>query len=142
MKKYFVILVVILAGYSDVMGQWEQCYGSFLYNVHFIVSMNKNLLAGTDHGILLSTNNGDIWTKKSAGLIAPSVHSIAVGDDLLLVSTDFGIFISYNNAESWNSKNNGLPEYSLISAISINKDLFFALTSNNFYISYNKGENW
>jgi len=85
----------------------------------------NNLLAGTDGGAFLSTNNGTSWTV--TGLTQGYVNAFAVtGADLFAGTLGFGVFLSTNNGTSWTKAQTGLTDSLDYSLAVIGTNLFCA----------------
>jgi len=124
MKKIFGFILVILIFSNCVLtAQWVQTNGPNSKTFCLTVK-GKNLFAGTDSGVCLSTNNGTNWKTLNNGLnfyyyeygynFPPqrsTFHTIAYLDTNLFVgSWGCGVFLSTNNGTSWSAVNDGLAD--------------------------------
>ncbi len=67
--SFFVILVILLCGNSNLTAQWSaQTSGtaSTLYDIHFLNS-NKGWISGANGTILVTTDGGDNWAAQTSG---------------------------------------------------------------------------
>ena len=86
---------------------WIQTYGQF--DVYSFAVIGKNLFAGTDAGVFLSTDEGVNWTAMNLGLTKTYVKSLCVsGTNLCAGTNGGGVFLSTNSGGSWNAVNTGL----------------------------------
>jgi photosystem II stability/assembly factor-like uncharacterized protein len=68
-----------------------------------------HIFAGTDNGVLHSTNNGLNWTAVNSGLTDTAVNALAIsGSNLFAGAQSGGVFLSSDNGASWISVNDGL----------------------------------
>lgn len=78
------------------------------------------LFAGTDRGIVRSTDGGNAWLPAnkglpgrdpSTGLASVVVHALIVEEEsgAILAGTDHGVFASWNHGKSWRPRGRGLP---------------------------------
>jgi hypothetical protein len=94
------------------------------------------LLAGTDEGVFLSTNNGTGWTAVDQGLPRSgfdttkycAVHCFATSGQNLFAGTDWGVCLSANNGTSWTLANSGLGNW--VSAFTVDGPYLFAATTD------------
>ncbi|MCX6138643.1 MAG: T9SS type A sorting domain-containing protein [Ignavibacteriales bacterium] len=108
-------------------------------------SSGTNVIAGTDYGVVFSTNNGTSWTAVSTGLTS-GVYSFAVSGTNLFAGTEAGVFVSTNNGTIWTSANTGLTgTYVRALAVSLNGSggmNLFAGTFGGVFLSTNNGTSW
>jgi photosystem II stability/assembly factor-like uncharacterized protein len=73
-----------------------------------LVISGADILAATDNGVFVSTNNGTSWTAMRNGLTNLYVRTLAVsGTDLFAGTYHGGIFHSTNGGMSWTEANVG-----------------------------------
>jgi hypothetical protein len=164
MKKIFGFILVILIFSNCVLtAQWVQTNGPNSKTFCLTVK-GKNLFAGTDSGVCLSTNNGTNWKTLNNGLnfyyyeygynFPPqrsTFHTIAYLDTNLFVgSWGCGVFLSTNNGTSWSAVNDGLADLdgkAFVTSLVVSKSNadgtnLFAGTFGGVYLSTNNGTNW
>ena len=116
------------------------------------------LFAGTDYGVLVSSDHGTTWDDANSGLIDYNVTSFALSDSNLFAGTGDGVFLSTNNGSNWRQVSKGLPKdfYDTTHYVSINnlcvyhdktgKTYLFAThlghDYTSIYLSTNDGANW
>ena len=109
----------------------------------------KNLFAGTQGGVFLSTNNGTSWAAVNTGLTDTDVRSFAVCGTDLFAGT-WGVFLSTNNGTSWTAVNQGLPKISWDSTLAVpincfavrGTNLFAGANTGGIFLSTNSGTSW
>lgn len=79
-----------------------------------------DLIAGTNSGVYISTDNGNTWIKKSNGLQTGDVKSVAAKGDTLIAAiydagnlVPVGISISTNNGISWSSFDGAIKPFAV-----------------------------
>lgn len=84
--------------------------GLTIPEVSALAVSGRNIFAGTDGGVFLSSNNGASWAE--AGLTGVPVTSLAVSDTNIFAGT-YGniVFLSTDNGTSWTRVNRGLDEH-------------------------------
>ena len=88
MKKFTVILIVIIATAITLNAQWQQTNGPDGGRVNSFAISETNIFAGTSGaGVFLSTNNGDSWTEVNTGLTSTNVYSLAISGTNIFAGT-------------------------------------------------------
>ena len=109
MKK----LLFILSFASLTMianAQWQQTNGPCGGYINCLAISGTNIFAGTNGGVILSTNNGSSWSAVNTGLPPnTSVWSLAISGTIIFAGTLDGVFLSTDNGSSWIAVNIGLP---------------------------------
>lgn len=147
MKKILLTLVLILSC-SPAFGQWEPCNnGLTTKTIKSLQSYKTDLIAGTNNGIFVSTDNGDNWIQKNSGWSNDFVNAIAVKDGLLLAGLAYyGIYLSTDYGNSWNARTNGLKNYHISSLAFDGQNLIAGIadTKNDggLYLSIDSGNTW
>ena len=120
-------------------------------SVRSLVVNNKNIYAGTDHGMYLSSNKGENWNKVDSmqSLSSGYVNSIATYKNYICAATDTDVFVSENNGMNWASIKKGLPKKTLIDAITIvdsiiylgtwNKGVYYSTIKDTIWNALNSG---
>jgi hypothetical protein len=68
--------------------QWVQTNGPYGGQVNCFAISGRNLFAGTQSGVFLSTSNGTCWTVVNAGLTNTSVQALGVSGTNLFAGTN------------------------------------------------------
>lgn len=127
---------------TDGGGNWNRVFsgteGNYIYSLE---RHNNQWWAGTDSGILRSSNDGLSWTFEALSTNFPVVDLLYTPEGALYASTtDFwgselsgsGIFRSNDGGISWQQLNSGLPSLAVrYLARSSNGRLFAALTGSD-----------
>jgi hypothetical protein len=101
---------------------------------------STNLLAGTDSGVFLTTDNGASW---ATSLADQYVRAIATnGATFAAGSGNHGVFISTNSGASWTSSNSGLASNNINSLAFLGSQLFVGTNDAGIFRSTNNGTNW
>jgi hypothetical protein len=134
MKKIFTILVILIA--MNANAQWVQTSG-IPWGVVSFASSGSNLIAGTQHGTFLSTNNGSDWLFSAFNDL--TIHALAVNGDSIYAGSVNGLFLSTNNGNNWSlTQQNTMQITSLVT----NGSYLFGGNNSGVYRSTNKGVNW
>jgi len=141
----FFLIATLCAGVLHA--QWVQSNGPRGAFVNAFDSDGSRILVGTEHGILLSTDNGSTWLLKNAGLTNINVRDALVLDTTYFAATDDGIFRSTDRAESWALAGNGLVDENATSLTTDGIHVFagsYDLTSfhGGVFTSTDQGMNW
>jgi hypothetical protein len=141
-----VIILFILGLFSSAFPQWQKTnLPDTLLAKSFAVS-GTNVFAGTLHGVYLSTNNGNSWTKPgNNNLMNPQVHALCLSGPNLVAGT-WGsvlgsVFYSPNNGTDWVPAN-GLSDNPEIMSFCTSGPNLFAGTNSGVYLSTNNGTAW
>jgi photosystem II stability/assembly factor-like uncharacterized protein len=134
---------------------WTRAGGDFTGSLGLIILAKGNsLFLGTrrqwwgdqlQHGIWLSTNNGETWTPIDSGLPNMSVFALAADDGAVFASTDSGVFRSTDNGASWTAVNSGITGTSIYDQyfpLLRSGTSLFAATDSGVFHSTNQGESW
>ena len=120
---------------SGVTDLWIYC----LY-----VNSSGALLAGTLNGMYKSTDQGDNWTLKNAGLYEPRTVSISCSATNIYLGTNNGVFRSSDGGENFIPKNNDLDIRGSIwsLATSYSGDIFAGTCAGSIFRSTDQGNEW
>ncbi len=107
------------------------------------------LLVGTIHGVWLSKNSGDDWTKVSSETMPASpIDSLAMDPrtaDTIYAGTWWRAYKSTDAGKNWRLIKDGMIDDSDVFAVTINSknpDHVIASACSGIYESFNKGEKW
>lgn len=143
MKKFIITLVVFVFVTITTNAQWQ--HTSLDSNLVSCMATNGiNIFAGTwaNHGIYLSTDNGNNWASVNTGLTSTSINSLAINGTNTFAGTYGGVFLSTNNGINWNPANNGLTSVKVYS-LAVNGTTIYAGTTNaGVFLSTNNGASW
>jgi len=111
-------------------------------NINCFAFKDSILIAGTNNGIYVSSDNGYHWSKKSNGLFVNNITSLHVIDDNIFAGTSMAaLFCSVDNGDSWKLKMNGLSGTYILTINSKEKDIFVG-TEKGLFKSTDYGEHW
>ena len=107
---------------------------------------DSNIFAGTQHGVYLSTNNGNSWVQKSSNF---SVYSIAIKDSLIIAGgfcycgagSGSRFYLSTDNGNNWIDKSYYSPMVYATSLALINSNII-AGSINGLFSSIDNGYSW
>jgi photosystem II stability/assembly factor-like uncharacterized protein len=77
-----------------IQAQWIQTNGPNGGNINALFASDSQIFAGTDRGILRSTNNGASWSAVTSRATNLNVMVFAVKDSNLFAATNQGVFRS------------------------------------------------
>jgi ligand-binding sensor domain-containing protein len=135
------------AGY----GQWTQTGGPKGTITRTLSVNGTAVLAGTDDGMFLSSDNGTVWTAINTGIAHDTVLACTVKEGSIFAGTSHsGVFRSTNNGASWTATNNGFPRDSLdtnsFSSVNSFASIGGAMIAGTFQkgisLSRNNGASW
>jgi photosystem II stability/assembly factor-like uncharacterized protein len=109
---------------------------------HSLFISNAQLVAGTDSGIFVSTNNGTNWTASNTGLTNLAVYSFLNTENKLLAGTRDGVFISTNNGVSWSRSSTGISVKQFTIITGSGADIFVGGAYTGEFHSSNNGSSW
>jgi len=94
--------------------------------------VNNILYAGTySQGVFSSTDNGNNWNPKNAGIANSGINALRVKDNIVIAGTGYGVFKSSNFGTSWISV--GLSNMSITSFACNNEYLFASTVYNSIW---------
>ena len=100
-----------------------------------------NVLAGTNNGIFLTSDNGSNWVQFNNGLTDTTVTSVAVSDKYIYAGTSEGVFATNKNNFVWSQINNSLANV-YINSLEVVDTMIFAGTPNGVFLSTNNASSW
>ncbi len=101
----------------------------------------SNIVAGTQKGIYLSSNNGSSWSQMNSGLTSLVVNSIITSAGSIFAGTTGGVFLSTNDGTNWTSADSGLTNKYIWSMYSYGSNIY-AGTEAGIFQSTNNGSKW
>lgn len=141
MKNHRVVLfttLIVLVLRGTVMAQWVQMTPNYGQNVLAFTEQGGNLLAGTDNGVFLSTDNGTNW--KASGLTGSTVQALEVSGGNVFAGTTNGIYISVNDGGSWTFI--GMSGLSVTGFAAVGSKIFVATYGDGVYAGMGIDSNW
>ena len=80
--------------------------------INAICANDRSIIAGTDNGVFITIDNGNIWTDVSSGLPVVRTYALLQDRENLFIGTYFGgVFLSSDNGLTWIEMNSGLNPY-------------------------------
>ena len=121
---------------SDNGENWTTS-GMPMFNI--LLQHDANLLAVTNNGVLLSTDQGTSWTVINDGLPqSPYVNALIVSGTNIFAATYQGTFRSTNNGSNWTAVNTGLTTTIGVSNLAVIGTNLFA----DVFLSADNGTSW
>jgi len=120
-------------------------------STYTLAQKDSYLIAGTDDGVYLSTNDGELWYKPSADLNKKVISCLAVNSSNMIfagilgesVKSGLGVFATTNYGANWIEVNNGLPpQTTIFSMVFLNNILFGTSTDGRVFKSVNNAGLW
>ena len=144
MKKFTIILTVLIALTITTKAQWQQTSCSYTGKVRCIAASGANIFAGTEGGgIFLSTNNGTSWTSVNTGLTNLTVYALLInGTDVFAGTDGGGVFLSSDSGSNWTAVNNGITQNQILSFAVIGTKIFAGTWGSGIFYTINNGANW
>ena len=112
--------------------------------VNMAISVNNDVVIGTDSGVFRTTNNGDQWNNISSNM-GSSVEASCLyySNDTLIAGTASGMYFSTGAFTSWTLINSGLPVNKAPYSITrFNNKIYTIFFGGGIYVSSNNGANW
>jgi len=111
--------------------------------INCIAGLGINIIAGSaDSGIFVSSNKGDVWVKRNAGLTNLSVGALAVSGTDIYAGTKAGVFMSADTGKTWTLKSTGITNLDIISLASSGTIVFAGINGGGVFGSINGGTTW
>lgn len=133
-----IFILVFFVKYSSA--QWNPI-GPYNGTCYCITSLGNNLFAGSDNGVLISSDNGLSW--RLIGLPNKTIISIvSLGENLFVGLNSEGIYKSTNNGLNWFCVNNGIPAGKINALAVYNQTIFAGTYYNGIYKSNDYGSSW
>lgn len=139
-STFFVLLFCCTAN-----AQWQQVNtGLTSNNVSSVIAAGTNLLAGTDAGLFISTDNGDTWTIVSNTTLATAdVKALASsGGNIFAATFGGGIFLSTDNGLTWTAKNTGFTYLYACAVATMGSTIYASMSFDGTYTSTDNGTTW
>ncbi len=136
---------------SDGGLTWKESKELSKESIHAMVqsTLDPNIiLVGTVHGVWISKNSGDDWTKISSETMPINIDSLAVDprtSDTMYAGTWWRAYKTTDAGKSWRLIKDGMIDDSDVFAVTINKvnpDHIVASACSGIYESKNAGEKW
>ena len=140
MKTKLLILIIafVASTICNVNAQWQPTNGPYGQEVMSVEKSGAYLFAGVKGGVMVTTNNGNIWKKS---LQVDSAFALKYNGSNLYAGTESGFYLSTNNGVSWTQSNAGLTNTTILS-FAVNGTSLFAGTRGGVFISTNNGTSW
>ena len=138
---------------NDSAKTWTPCVDGMVLgtSVYCLSQKDSYLIAGTDDGVYLSSNDGALWYKPSADLNKKVISCLAANSSNMIfagilgesVKSGLGVFATTNMGATWIEVNNGLPpQTTIFSMVFLNNELFGTSTDGRVFKSINNGGLW
>ena len=113
-------------------------------NVYSLAFSSGSLVAGTDTGVFVSTDNGQSWSSRSDGLSSWSVQTVGVNGSYWFAGTlTTGLFRSENSGLAWSKATTGLDETRYVTSMLCQGNMVYAGTHyGGLLISSDNGKTW
>ncbi|HMA64406.1 MAG: WD40/YVTN/BNR-like repeat-containing protein [Fibrobacterota bacterium] len=135
----FPIIIVLFAYQS--FAQWTQTSGLWGGQVRDIAVNNGAIFTGTEHGLFISTDNGDNWARINNCPIGGG--TFAVKDNAVYASTWDSFFVTNDKGKNWTDLSAGLPPNCELFTFAIKGDTIFAgFDDDPIHFSTDNGHTW
>ena len=145
MKQHLTLLVFVLFFFSfnEIYAGWQPLNGPYGGNINCITVKGQNLFAGTnDHGVFISSDNGNTWSARNNGLMNPGITALGSQGSRLFAGTIEGLYYSDDNGDIWNTiLIHESISYGVI-AIASNSQSVFASMQDSLLRSTDNGNTW
>ena len=144
MKKFTIILTVLIAMTINANAQWQQTNCPHNGRTNCFAISGNNIFTGIENdGIYLSTNDGANWTLINTGLTNTGVRSLSIsGINVFAATAGSGVFLSTNNGTNWTAINNGLTNTDVRSIIAMSPYITVGTNGGGVFGSSDNGVTW
>ena len=142
LKKFLLASSCLLISFC-LNAQWQPTNGPCGGRITCSLVKNQYVFAGTeDHGIFVSTDNGNTWTARNNGLVNMKIHKLCLHGSKMFAATFAGLFESDDNGNTWNTVIiNGFAAIEIYSVASNNQAIFIAIP-DSLMRSTDNGVTW
>lgn len=106
-----------------------------------LIASGSNLIAGTEAGIYVSTNEGQSWTARNNGLPENiKIRALVRVNSNIFAATDKGVWSSVNEAQSWSDANGGILHNQSVLTLYVQQAMIFAGTESNSSAGISSGK--
>jgi photosystem II stability/assembly factor-like uncharacterized protein len=130
---------------TDFGSSWQNFNLGGNFFIYSFASSGSTILAGSFHGIYISSNSGQTWSFEKINNILNTFETkgIIYTNGRFLSGSDAGIYVS-TNGQSWQPSNFGLTSLYANRLVSAGNDLYAHLWGNGggLHLSTNNGANW
>lgn len=129
--------------YRSVLGAnvWQLGDETLLGNrVNALAADSANVYSGTDHGLFISSDDGNNWTLSN--LSGRIITALAVKDSILFAGAGDGVFASSDKGVSWGQIDSGLAAKNVLTFATHAGLVFVSTLYDGLYRSSDNGVNW
>ncbi len=117
--------------------------GQFGFSIFTLFITGDSVLACTDTGLYVSTNDGDYWLLLNDSIIHPTTALLRYKSILLAGTADSGVYSSTDNGASWIQKDTGLySDIHVETLFNADTALFLSSVYGESYRSTDMGAHW
>jgi len=125
---------------------WEELTNGLPVHAYYgcIIPYNGNILAGSNHGILFSSDNGDSWEARNIGLTDTNIATMCSCPEYILAAPFYppNLYKTTDNGLNWNQIPDPLTGFAFINSIAIETPLIFLGTDHGVFVSNDNGNTW
>ncbi|MCW3104411.1 MAG: two component regulator propeller domain protein [Bacteroidetes bacterium] len=143
--KFTWITLLLVLACTAANAQWQAVNtGLTTNNVNSVVTIGPNVLAGTDAGLFISTNNGNSWTAVAdTNFAGQDVKQLAVSGSTVFAATfGHGVFASTDNGVTWAAKNTGFTYLYACGIAVAGTTVYASMSFDGVYTSIDNGTTW
>jgi photosystem II stability/assembly factor-like uncharacterized protein len=145
MKSNLTLLVFVLFFFSfnEIYAGWQPVNGPYGGYSTCIKVKGQNVFAGTyDHGVFISSDNGNTWSARNNGLMNPYITALGSLGSRLFAATSAGLYYSDDDGDIWNTILVNSRMYFNVSAIATNSQSVFVCNLDTLMRSTDNGATW
>jgi ligand-binding sensor domain-containing protein len=137
-----IITIICLFLSLTSYAQWSPTNGPFGGSPYCLLYKNSSLFAGTDCGVFVSSNDGEVWERRANGLTdCTPVVALVEFNNNILAGTNNGVYLSSDNGLNWNSSSSGLTNLNVFCFYVNGQDILLS-TQGGVFKSTNGGNSW
>lgn len=139
--RIFAIFAILTMNGAPLQAQWIRTNWPDTGSIESIATIGSNIFVGTGWGLLLSTDDGSIWSPPTNGSPS-SVNVLIANDSEIFAGGTANVYRSTDDGLSWERGNENVGK-SYVYALTANDSMVFAGTDQyGIFLSTDNGRNW
>lgn len=115
----------------------------FRYQISSMASISNSLLAGTRHGLLISSDGGSAWTESNSGIVGTRINRMQESEGILYsIADNVKLVRSSDKGLHWEVVNIPFISRNLTDILLCDSSIFITTFDSGIYRSTDKGYHW